>query len=92
MANGDDGLAIIDISDPTNPEVPIYKNTTGSARDVYLSGDYAYIADGDQGLAILQIRMIGDAIPFELIIIVSVIGGGAVIGVAVALVIKRKRK
>ena len=34
----------------------------------------------------------GGAIPFELIIIASVIGGGAVIGVAVVILIRRKRK
>jgi len=33
----------------------------------------------------------GDAIPFELIIIASVIGGAAVIGVAVAILMRRKR-
>ncbi|GAH46290.1 unnamed protein product, partial [marine sediment metagenome] len=32
------------------------------------------------------------AIPFELIIIASVIGGGAVIGVAVVVLLRRKRK
>jgi hypothetical protein len=34
----------------------------------------------------------GDGIPIELIIIISSISGGAVIGVAVLLLIRRKRK
>ena len=32
-----------------------YENTIGNARDVYVSGDYAYIADTDSGLAIIDI-------------------------------------
>jgi len=35
---------------------------------------------------------IGDGIPFELIILISVISGGAVIGVGTLLLIIRKRK
>jgi len=34
----------------------------------------------------------GDVIPLELIIIISVISGGAVIGVATLLLVRRKRK
>ncbi len=56
MGDDSSGLAIIDISDPTNPGTPIYENTTGRACDVYVSGDYAYVADYDSGLAIIQIR------------------------------------
>ena len=32
-----------------------YENTTGIALDVYVSGDYAYVADGDSGLAVIDI-------------------------------------
>jgi hypothetical protein len=49
------GLAIIDISDPTNPGIPVYVDTTGGADGVYVSGDYAYVADGGSGLAIIDI-------------------------------------
>jgi hypothetical protein len=49
------GLAIIDISDPTNPGSPVYENTAGNAIDVYVSGDYAYVADELNGLAIIDI-------------------------------------
>ncbi len=55
VADGSSGLAIIDISDPTNPGAPIYENTNGHAYDVYVSGDYAYIADWASGLAIIDI-------------------------------------
>ncbi|MFX1426166.1 MAG: hypothetical protein ACFFBE_06910, partial [Promethearchaeota archaeon] len=43
VADGDSGLAVIDISDPTDPGSPVYEDTTGSAFDVYVSGDYAYV-------------------------------------------------
>ncbi|MBY9013231.1 MAG: hypothetical protein KGD70_12730, partial [Candidatus Lokiarchaeota archaeon] len=32
-----------------------YEDTTGSANSVYVSGDYAYVADGVSGLAIIDI-------------------------------------
>ena len=92
MADGSSGLAVIDVSDPTNPGTPIYEDTTDDAWDVYVSGDYAYVAAEDSGLAVIQVRRSGGAIPFELIIIASVIGGGAVIGVAVVILLRRKRK
>ena len=139
VADGWEGLAVIDVSDPTNPGTPVYENTPGDARGVYVSGDYAYVADGWEGLAVIDISdptnlrtpvyentpgfasgvyvsggyayladiwglvkidfsepidpgTPGGAIPFELIIIASIIGGGAVIGVAVVILIRRKRK
>ncbi len=49
------GLAVINISDPTNPGAPVYEDTTGWARGVYVSGDYAYMADGASGLAVIDI-------------------------------------
>ncbi len=105
VADLESGLAVIDISDPTNPGTPVYEDTTGWARGVYVSGDYAYVADGPSGLAVIQVRkrvdmeeainsIPGGAIPFEFIIMASVIYGGAVIGVVVVIVIliRRKRK
>ena len=191
VADEGSGLAVIDISDPTNPGTPVYENTTGYAYGVYVSGDYAYVADYTSGLAVIQVRkrvdneapiisnapsdfnveagytgqsiswtatdanpdtytiellgtgivagptvwtsgvaitynipdgfspgvytynitftdesgnsisntvtvtiksIPGGALPFELIIIASVIGGGAVIGVAVVILLRRKRK
>jgi hypothetical protein len=55
VADGDSGLAVIDISDPTNPGTPIYEDTTGYASAVYVSGDYAYVADYASGLAVIDI-------------------------------------
>jgi len=55
VADNDFGLAIIDISDPTNPGNPVYMNTNGIAYDVTVVGNYAYLAVGDFGLAIIDI-------------------------------------
>lgn len=40
------GLEIIDISDPTAPKLVKSIATAGAAHDVYVSGDYAYVAEG----------------------------------------------
>ncbi|MCK4614708.1 MAG: hypothetical protein KAU14_07885, partial [Thermoplasmata archaeon] len=48
-------LRIIDISDPENPEEEGQYDTAGYARAVAVSGDYAYVADDDNGLVILDI-------------------------------------
>ena len=55
VADSFSGLAIIDISDPTNPGVPTYMDTTGEALGVSVRGDYAYVADGASGLHIIDI-------------------------------------
>ncbi len=49
------GLAIINISDPTNVSVPIYKDTPGIAHNIVIEGDFAYIADNFHGLAVINI-------------------------------------
>ncbi|MHA2067534.1 MAG: LVIVD repeat-containing protein [Candidatus Thorarchaeota archaeon] len=48
-------LAVIDISDPTNPGTPVYEAISGQVYDVFVSGDYAYVACGDSGLAVIDI-------------------------------------
>ena len=55
MADRSSGLAVIEISDPTNPGTPVYEDTTGDAYSVYVSGDYAYVADQSSGLAVIDI-------------------------------------
>jgi len=55
IADSESGLAVIDISDPTNPGTPVYENTMGWSYSVYVSGDYAYVADGGYGLAVIDI-------------------------------------
>ncbi len=32
-----------------------YRDTSGLAEGVYVSGDYAYVADGESGLAVIDI-------------------------------------
>ena len=46
IADAGSGLAIIDITDPTNPGTPVYKDTGGLAYGVTVVGNYAYVADG----------------------------------------------
>jgi hypothetical protein len=56
VADGTDGLEIIDITDPSNPtEVGSYYNDSGEAYEVVVSDDYAYVADGSDGLEIIDI-------------------------------------
>ncbi len=47
IAIGLDGLAIVNISDPTNLGVPVYKLASGDAQGVYVEGNYVYIAAGN---------------------------------------------
>jgi len=55
VADGFSGLAVIDISDPTDPGAPVYEATPEYAYGVYVSGDYAYLAAGNSGLAVIDI-------------------------------------
>ncbi|MHA1341960.1 MAG: hypothetical protein ACTSO2_18480, partial [Promethearchaeota archaeon] len=50
-----DGLEIINITDPTDPQEIGQYNDGGSAWGVYVSGNIAYVADGDDGLEIINI-------------------------------------
>lgn len=59
------GLRIIDASDPTKPKEIGYYNTPGQAEDVCFSYPYAYIADGWQGLEILECYKLGIKEPLE---------------------------
>ncbi len=45
IAEGRIGLRILDVSDPSNPQQVGFYDTPGSAMDVFVSGDYAYVAD-----------------------------------------------
>ncbi len=56
VATGQIGdLKIVNISDPTNPTLVGTIVTPGVAFDVYVSGDYAYVADGGGGLNISDV-------------------------------------
>ena len=49
------GLVVIDITDPENPGDPIYRSTPGEGLGIALQGSYAYIADRYNGLSIIDI-------------------------------------
>ena len=53
------GLAIYDVSDPDSIGTPVIVNTTYAQNnycdDVYLDGDYAYIAHGLGGVAVIDV-------------------------------------
>jgi len=52
---GDGGLAIIDVSNPGNPNLVYFHDTPGCAEGIFVSGNYAYIADNSYGLRIIDI-------------------------------------
>jgi len=70
VADGGDGLAVIDISDETNPQEVGRYNTGGTALGVAVFGDYVYVADDSNGLLIIDItdkadpQEVGDYDPF----------------------------
>ncbi len=57
VANGNDGLVAIDISDPVHPSLVDSYNTPAYAYDVTVEGNYAYVADnsGTGGVIIIDI-------------------------------------
>ncbi|WP_457624603.1 LVIVD repeat-containing protein [Persephonella sp.] len=55
VADGIEGLQVIDISDPLNPFIIATVGTTDSANAVFLSGDTVYIAAGYSGLQIVDV-------------------------------------
>ena len=54
VADGWDGLRIIDVSNPTAPNEVGFYDTGHEAIGVYVSGSYAYVADGWDGLYIIR--------------------------------------
>ncbi len=51
----DAGIDIVDISNPAQPKkIGFYSDNSGSAFDLYVKDDIAYVADGDDGLEIIQ--------------------------------------
>jgi hypothetical protein len=45
VTNQDEGLKVLNITDPTNPSTIGYYDTANIAQSVFIDGDYAYIAD-----------------------------------------------
>ena len=57
VANNDNGLLIVDISDPTDPKKESEEDTDGHSYGVVLSPDekYAFVADGENGLVVIDV-------------------------------------
>lgn len=55
LADGVEGLHIVDITDPANPSLVATFNTPGSANDVAIAGNYAFVADNTSGLRVIDI-------------------------------------
>ena len=55
VADWQDGLRIIDVSDPAHPVETGFLDTKGHAIGVTVSGKYAYVADDNNGLRIIDV-------------------------------------
>ena len=55
VADWDNGLRVIDVSDPSHPAEIGFYDTPGYANDVFISNGYAYVADGPSGLRVIDI-------------------------------------
>ncbi len=56
VADGDAGLTLVDISDPTAMEARATIATGGTAKDLELWNDVAYVAAGSAGLAVVDLQ------------------------------------
>ena len=63
VANDYEGLTIININDPTNPQVDSQYYGADDSRDVFVQGNYAYVSNLRKGLKILDVT--DPANPFE---------------------------
>ena len=79
IADGSDGLQIVDVADPQNPVIIGSVDTPGSAQNVAVSGTNAYVADGAYGLQIVDV-----AVSRNPVIIGTVNTPGSAEGVAVS--------
>ncbi|MCH9682743.1 MAG: hypothetical protein K0V04_15010 [Deltaproteobacteria bacterium] len=55
VANGADGLAVVDVGDPGAPTLRGSVDLEGVAKDLVLDGDRAYVALGGEGVAVVDI-------------------------------------
>ena len=55
VADGANGLVVVDVLDPAAPALVGGLDTPGTATDVAVQGDLVYVADGSSGLAILDV-------------------------------------
>ncbi len=56
LAKGPDGLEIVDVSDPSNPESLASYQAAGRVDDTQSAGDLLYVAAGEAGLEILNLE------------------------------------
>lgn len=56
-------FSIIDITNPSNPQQISFLSIPGNAYGVYVAGNYAYVANGNDGLRIIDIT--NPAVPYE---------------------------
>lgn len=55
VSNGFDGIVLVDVTDPENPEVVSTLDTPGHNLDARLNGDFVFATDGNRGLQIIDI-------------------------------------
>jgi hypothetical protein len=55
VADGGYGLKVLSLTHPEDPELIGSYSTSGSARGVFVEGDYVYVADAESGFHILDI-------------------------------------
>lgn len=55
VANGADGLSIVDVSDPSAPVLRGSVDLEGIAKDLVVDGDRAYVALGGEGIAAVDV-------------------------------------
>jgi hypothetical protein len=55
VADGLQGLEVIDIQNKNNPKIIGHMATSGFAAGVYFKNNYAYVAESDQGLSIIDV-------------------------------------
>jgi hypothetical protein len=65
MAEGINGIAVLDISDINNINQVGHFDDGGEANDIVVIGDYAYVADGSDGFEILDISDISNISQFS---------------------------
>jgi len=55
IADGESGLRIVDVSDPTRPKEVGFYDTNDCAEEVYVFGTIAYLVDGLGGLRLIEV-------------------------------------
>jgi hypothetical protein len=55
VADGGDGLAVVDVSNLNNPVLDTYALVAATAEDVAVQGSYCYVADGLAGFRVLDV-------------------------------------